>query len=196
MIPAVWRTGRPGQALAVGCGLLGLALIWLSAVAPLWSWYANRQAVLEQRQAVLARMQGLAASLPALRAASANRHAVSVEAESGMLPGTSDAVAAAALQETVQKMATTAGASLTAVETLPSTTEAERWRKVSLRISLNASWPVLVGLMAAVERSPNRIFIADVHFHSPAVVARTTNLPIQASMVLYGFRAAEGGARS
>jgi type II secretory pathway component PulM len=196
MIPIAWRTGRPGQALAVGCGLLGLGLIWLGAVAPLWSWYADRQALLEQRQAVLARMQGLAASLPALRAASANRHTVGTEAESGMLPGTTDAVAAAALQEAVQKMATTAGASLTAVETLPSTTESERWRKVSLRISLNASWPVLIGLMRAVERSSSRIFIADVHFHSPAVVARATNLPIQASMVLYGFRTADGRARS
>ena len=196
MIPVAWRTGRPGQALAVGCGLLGLGLIWLGGVAPLWSWYADRQAPLEQRQAVLARMQGLAASLPALRAASATRRAAGAEAESGMLPGTSDAVAAAALQETVQQMATAAGASLTAVETLPSTAEAERWRKVSLRISLNAPWSVLVGLMAAVERSPNRIFIADVHVHSPAVVARAANLPIQASMVLYGFRAADGGARS
>ncbi|MFL5288551.1 MAG: type II secretion system protein GspM [Rhodopila sp.] len=196
MIPAAWRTGRPGQALAVGCGLLGLGLIWLGAVAPLWSWYADRQALLEQRQAMLVRIQGLAASLPALRAVSTNRHAAGAEVESGMLPGTTDAVAAAALQEAVQKMATTAGASLTAVETLPSTMEAERWRKISLRISLNAQWPVLVGLMRAVERSPSRIFIADVHFHSPTVVVRATNLPIQASMVLYGFRAADGGTRS
>jgi len=191
MIPAVWLTGRSGQALAVASGLLALGLIWLGAVAPLWSWYADRQTVLEQRQVVLAHMQGLAAGLPALRAASANRQGA--EAEGGMLPGATDAVAAAALQETVQKMATTAGASLSSVETLPSATKADRWHKVSLRISLNAPWPVLMSLMRAVDRSPTRIFIADVHFHSPAVVAHSTNLPIQASMVLYGFRPAAGG---
>ena len=190
MIPAAWRTGRSGQALAVGCGLLGLGLVWLGAVAPLWSWHADRQAVLEQRQAVLAHMQGLAAGLPALRAAPANRQGG--EAEDGMLPGATDALAAAALQEAVQKMATAAGASLTAVETLPSTTEADRWHKVSLRISLNAPWPVLMSLVRAVGRSPSRIFIAEVHFHSPAVVAHPSNLPIQASMVLYGFRPAVG----
>jgi hypothetical protein len=193
MIPVAWRTGRAGQALAVGCGLLGLGLVWLGAIEPLWSWYADGQAALQQRQAVLAHMQGLAAGLPALRAASAHRPGTEVEAESGMLPGATDAVAAAALQETVQKMASAAGASLTAVETLPATAEAERWRKVSLRISLNAPWPVLMSLLRAVERSPSRIFIADVHFHSPAVVARSTNLPIQASMLLYGFRPAAGG---
>ena len=67
MIPQAWRAGRPGQALAVGCLMLALALIWLGAIAPIWSWYADRQAMLEQRQALLARMQGLAATLPALR---------------------------------------------------------------------------------------------------------------------------------
>jgi len=193
MIPVAWRTGRPGQALAVGCGLLGLGLIWLGAIAPLWSWYTDRQALLEQRQAVLARMQGLAAGLPALRAASANRHGAGGEAESGMLPGATDAVAAAALQEAVQKMATVAGVSLTAVQTLPAATETDRWHKVSLRISVNAPWQVLMSLMRAVERSPSRIFIADVHFHSPAVVAHPANLPIQASMVLYGYRPVAGG---
>lgn len=190
MSPVAWRTGRPGQALAVGCGLLGLALIWLGAIAPLWSWYADRQALLERRQMMLAHMQGLAARLPALRAASASRHGA--EAEHDMLPGATDAVAAAALQEAVQKMATAAGASLTAVETLPPATEADRWRKVSLRISLNAPWPVLIGLMHAIERSPSRLFIADVHFHSPAILVHSTNRPIQASMVLYGFRRAAG----
>jgi hypothetical protein len=49
-----------------------------------------------------------------------------------------------------------------------------------------------MGLMCAVEGSPSRIFIADAHFHSPAVVAHPTNLPIQVSMVLHGFRPAAG----
>jgi hypothetical protein len=194
MIPPAWRVGRVGQALAVGCGVLALAAIWLGAVTPLWSFYADGQAELEQRQALLARMQGLAASLPAIRAAAASRRADGAEEAGAMLPGATDALAAAALQEAVQKMASEAGASLTAVETLPSATEAEHWHKVSLRISLNAPWPVLIGLIHAVEQAPARIFIGDVHFHSPAVVAHSATLPIQASMVLYGFRPAEPGA--
>jgi hypothetical protein len=193
MIPPSWRVGRIGQALAVGCGVLALLMIWLGAISPLWSFYADGQAELEQRQALLARMQGLAASLPAIRAASASRRGDGAGEASAMLPGATDALAAAALQESVQKMAGDAGASLTAVETLPSATT-DHWHKVSLRISLNAPWPVLIGLMHAVERAPARIFIGDVHFHSPAVVAHPATLPIQASMVLYGFRAAEPGA--
>jgi type II secretory pathway component PulM len=192
MIPLAWRSGRPGQALAMGCGVMALLLIWLAAISPVWSWYADRQAMLEQRRALLVRMQRLAASLPAAREASAHREDGAEEA-SAMLPGTTDALAAAALQEAVQKMATAAGANLTAVETLPAATD-DRWHKVSLRISLNAPWPVLVELMHAVERGQSRIFVGDVRFHSPVVVTHPASLPIQASMVLYGFRPAEAGS--
>ncbi len=192
MIPLSWRTGRPGQTLAAGCGVLALLLIWLAIISPVWSWYADRREALEQRRALLVRMQRLAASLPAVREASAHREDGAEDA-GAMLPGTTDALAAAALQEAVQKMATAAGANLTAVETLPAAAEA-RWHKVSLRISLNAPWPVLVELMHAVERGPSRIFVGDVRFHSPVVVTRPAGLPIQASMVLYGFRPADAGS--
>ena len=90
-------------------------------------------------------------------------------------------------------MAASAGVNLTAVETLPATT-AEGWHKVALRISLNASWQVLMELVGAIQRSPTRIFIDDVHFRSPVVVAHPGALPIQASMVLYGFRLADPGS--
>ena len=111
-----------------------------------------------------------------------------------MLPGDSDAIAAADLQERVQKMAVDAGASLTAVETLPPTPTSDRWHRVTLRISLNASWPVLMELVRSIEQSPTRILIDDVHFRSPALAVRPTVVPIQASMILYGFRPADSGS--
>jgi general secretion pathway protein M len=109
-----------------------------------------------------------------------------------MLPGASDAVAAADLQERIQKMAAAAGTSLTAVETLPAT-RTGKWQKIVLRISLNASWPVLMDLLQAIEQSPTRILIDDVHFHSTTLLAHPAVLPVQASMVVYGFRPAETG---
>jgi general secretion pathway protein M len=183
-----WLVGRRGQSLAVGVTLLTVLLLWLGIVDPLWSWYGDRNELLAQRQALLQRMQALAASLPALRAASADKRGEGVEAATSLLPGATDSVAAADLQERVQKMATAAGASLTAVETLPAEATAGRWHKVSLRISLTASWPVLTELMRSIGQSPTRILIDDVHFHSAVAVARPTAPPIQASMVLCGFR--------
>ena len=93
----------------------------------------------------------------------------------------------------MQSVATAAGVILTAVETLPAA-PAGNWRKVSLRVSLNAPWPVLMDLLRSIENAPVHVMIDDIHFHSATVVARPTTLPVQASMVLYGFRPAEPGA--
>jgi general secretion pathway protein M len=187
-----WLTGRRGQALALGLTLLVLGTGWLGVVAPLQAWYADRAETLMQRQALLQRMQALAASLPALRAA-AGKGSNGVAGGTMLLGGRSDAVAAADLQEMVQRMAGAAGASLAAVETLP----AERsgaWHKVALRINLNAPWPALMSLLRSVAQSPTRIFVDDLHFHSPSTAGATlANAPIQASFVLYGFRQADAG---
>jgi general secretion pathway protein M len=189
-----WLSGRRGQALAVLVGLTGVAVIWFGIVDPAWSWFSDRGELLEQRQELLAHMRDLAAGLPALRAAAEDKHGGGTEAATIMLPGDSDAVAAADLQERVQKMASDAGATLTAVETLSPTPTAGDWHKVALRISVNASWPVLVQMMHSMEDGSRRILIDDVHFHSPVVVAHPVVLPIQASMVLYGFRPAGRGS--
>jgi hypothetical protein len=99
-------------------------------------------------------------------------------------------VAAAGLQETIQRMAAAAGMSLTAVETLPAETDG-RWHRIPLRITFTAPWPALVALLRQVDTAPARIFVDDLHFHSPVVIVRPTAMPIQASMILYGFRSAE-----
>jgi general secretion pathway protein M len=192
MIAATSLTGRPGQALAVGIGVLALGLIWFGVIDPAQSWFANRTERLDQRQALLHRMQQIAATLPALRAASAGAPERGDNGDAMTLPGTSDSVAAADLQERIQRMAATAGTSLTAVETLPVTTIG-KWHKVALRISTSAPWPVLMDLLRSIDQSPTRILVDDVHFHSAAIVTRPVILPVQASMVVYGFRASETG---
>jgi hypothetical protein len=192
MTADAWLTGRRGQGLAVAIGILVLALVWFSVIDPVRSWFEDRALQLEQRQGLLHRMQDLATTLPGLRAASAAKPDRGEGSGSMMLPGTTDAVAAADLQERIQKMATSAGASLVAVETLPAT-PVGKWHKVSLRISLNAPWPVLMDLLRSVEQSPTRILVDDVHFHSAIVVSRPTVIPVQASMVLYGFRPSDAG---
>jgi hypothetical protein len=186
-------SGRRGQALAVAIGLIAIFLLWFGVFDPIRAWFDDRQVLLEQRRDLLHHMQDLAGSLPALRVASVDKRDDGGTTDTITLPGATDAVAAADLQERVQAMAAAAGVNLTAVETLPATV-AGGFHKVPLRISLNASWPVLMELVRAIERSPTRIFIDDVHFHSPVVLVHPTTPPIQASMVLYGFRPANAGA--
>ena len=64
MNPDAWLTGRRGQGLAVAIGVLLMALVWFGVVDPVWSWYQDRDLLLEQRQGLLRHMQDLAASLP------------------------------------------------------------------------------------------------------------------------------------
>lgn len=193
MIAETWLVGARGRALAASLAAVFLLLAWFEIMLPAWSWFDNRTMLLDQRQALLQRMRSVAATLPALQAQSANRSGQGAAAGVTMLPGANDAVAAADLQERVQRMAATAGVSLTAVETLPATPVGS-WHKVSLRISLNAPWPVLMELLRSIEQSPTRILIDDVHFHSSVVVNHPAALPVQASLVLYGFRPSEPGA--
>jgi general secretion pathway protein M len=169
-----------------------ILITWLAIGEPIRSWYADRQELLEERHALLTHMRSLASSLPALRSAATPEE--STDSATIMLLGATDSIAAADLQERLQKMAATIGVSLTAVETLPPEQATRRFRKVALRISLTTSWPILTELIRAIEQSPTRIFIDDVHFHSPVVLAHSTALPIQASMVVYGFRPIENGA--
>jgi general secretion pathway protein M len=189
MTADIWLSGWRGRALAAAIAILVLTLAWFGAVDPVCSWFNDRNLLLERRQALLHRMQEVAATLPALHAEAANKPGRDDTARTTMLPGASDALAAADLQERVQQMASSAGVSLTAVETLPATTAGE-WHRVSLRISLSAPWPVLMGLLRAIEKSPTRILIDDVHFHSATAATHPTLVPIQASAVLYGFRPA------
>jgi hypothetical protein len=51
-----------------------------------------------------------------------------------------------------------------------------------------------MALVRSLEQSPTRILIDDVHFRSPVLAVRPTAVPIQASMVVYGFRPTEGGS--
>ncbi len=60
-------------------------------------------------------MTALVATLPELQRQSSGEHAPAA----ALLEGASDAVAGAALQSTVQRMATTAGAELNSMEMLP-----------------------------------------------------------------------------
>jgi general secretion pathway protein M len=186
MTADAWLHGRRGQILALGMACLALMLLWLGLVDPVWSWYDDQAHTLEQRQTLLQHMQHVADTLPDLQAAAAKHGTGSID-ESLMLPGNTDALAAAALQERLQAMAATAGASLTAVETLPATV-AVPWHKVGLRISLSAPWPVMINLLRSIQQAPTRVFVDDLHFRSTPSANPSGALPVQISLVVYGFR--------
>jgi hypothetical protein len=190
MMPIPQKRKRGEQLAAVAIGLFGLAAAWLGVINPVQSWFVARQDLLEQRREQLVRMRDLAESFPMIQAASAIQRIHGLEKSSAMLPGESDAVAAAFLQQQVQTIAANAGASLRAVETLPSTTVAGRWHRITLRISLDAPWAVLITLVRSVEQLPTRILLDDVNLRNAVAANPSPEKPVQASMTLYGLRPA------
>ena len=189
-------TGRAGQALAVAVTLVALLLVWEVVAAPLIGWYETRSDEVAQQRRLAAGMEARAASLPALRRqAAALGHAG--PARSALLAGRTDAIAAADLQGRVQDMATGAGTALSSTEALPAR-QIGAYRRIALRISFNATLPVLVQLLQSLDGSSPRMLVDDLQLHtSPIVMAQTHNVapPLDATMTVIGFRsgAAEPG---
>ncbi|MDR3535942.1 MAG: type II secretion system protein GspM, partial [Acetobacteraceae bacterium] len=153
-------------------------------------WYDARAQRLTDRQALLLRMTRLAAELPALhRAVGAAGH--DGPAPNALLAGDSDAIAGAALQGMVQDMASAAGATLASAETLPGQQQGA-FRRIGLRVTLGADWPVLIAMLEAAEASQIRLLVDDLQLHAtargqagPSAAAAP---PIEASFVVFGFR--------
>ncbi len=176
--------GREGRILAALLAVLALLLFWLACVAPVLDWYdarAQRVAAIEQRAA---REEALIRMLPALKAAAGRAARLP---ERALLSGESDAVAGAALQEQVQGMAGSADAQLTSIETLPAE-QAGAFRRIGVRVALNAQLPVVVALLKAIETAEPRMLIDDIRLTATPVGPQNVQLPLDAAFTVYAFR--------
>jgi len=154
--------GRRGRALALGITLIGAALLWSAVGQPLLDAYISASQALMRRQVLASRMAGLAGSLPQLRAAVASLRSQVAPVVAVVEVGT-DAIATATLQGSMETMAAHAGARLTSAEALPAE-PAGTYRRLALRVTVDATWPVLVGLLQAVEQATPRMLPLDIAF--------------------------------
>jgi general secretion pathway protein M len=186
-LPEGWR----GQVLATALTLALLATLWFAIASPLIGRYQEGASELAQRQALLRHMQALVEMLPSLEHAPATAHV----APPVLLSGASDAVAAAAMQSAVQAMSVAAGVELVSMETLPAEARGG-YRRIGLRVSLSAPWPILVELLSAAARGQPRMLVDDLQLHSTDLQTRTGATPVAASCTLLAFRSARDGSGS
>jgi|SRR5579863_912619 len=179
--------GLRGQILAVALTVTLLATLWFGIAGPLISWYQANAEELLQRQALLRHMQVVAETLPTLE----NAPAAAKPAPTALLSGATDAVAAAAMQNAVQAMAARSGIELSSMETLPAEPRGA-YRRIGLRVSLSAQWPVLIELLRAAGQGQPRMLVDDVQLRTTPVQGHTTEAPVSASFTLLAFRAATG----
>lgn len=190
-------TGRAGQALAVLLLLVVLATAWAAVAAPLRELYLDRAASLELRRALARRMTQIADTLPTLQRGSPAAVATPVP----VLDGITDAVAGAELQQLVQDKAARGGAVLSSAEVLPAE-PAGAYRRIGLRIAVNAPWPVLVGLLRSIDgvevgaevkaepKAAPALTVDDLQLHGSRGFIRDKAAPLEASWTVLAFRPA------
>ncbi|MGI4747391.1 MAG: type II secretion system protein GspM [Janthinobacterium lividum] len=184
--------GRAGRALALAIAAVILLLLWEAVGSPLIGWYQDRTQAMADRRALVAHMETLAADLPALR-----RAAASGATRSGpvaLIEGSSDAVAAAALQEKVQQMAAALGATLSSTESLPAS-QAGAYRRVGVRISVSATFEVMVRLIAAIEQASPSMLIDDLQLHGSRILLQAST-PLEGALTVMAFRSGKPDAPS
>lgn len=174
--------GRSGQAIAALALALVLAVTWVAAGSPLLDWYTARAKAIAGRGRIERRMVQIAASLPALQRQAEPAAATAVP----LLDGTTDATAGAQLQQRVQAMAAEAGATLATAEVLPAES-ASAYRRISLRVAVNAPWPVLIALLRSVTAGPG-MSVDDLQLHGGRGFLRDKAAPLEASWIVLAFR--------
>jgi general secretion pathway protein M len=190
-LPEALPDGPRGRILAAGLTLALLGALWFGVITPLIGWYQDRAEELAQRHALLARMRVLVETLPDLERQSAGVR----PAPTALLPGATDALAAAAMQSAVQAMATAAGAELASMETLPAEARGG-YRRIGLRVSLSAPWPVLIELLRSAAQQQPRMLVDDVQFRAAPLQVHEASMAVSASFTLLAFRAVPAGSGS
>jgi hypothetical protein len=177
-------TGERGRYLAAGLAVLALALVWLGVVAPIIDYYGTRQDEVNALRDRAAREAALIEAMPQLSKEAA---LVSRTPTRAVLPGNSDAIAGAALQEQVQAMASNVNAQLTSIETLPGE-QVGNYRRIGVRVELSAQLAVVIHLLAAIEEAQPTMLLDDVRLTGTPVGPQNAQLPLDAAFTVYAFR--------
>lgn len=185
-MPNSLPTGRVGQLLALGLTSLPAAAIVLGVVMPLTAWHGERADALLQRAALMQRMQALAAAVPELQE-QAKAAAASKAGQAALLEGDSDSIASAALQERLQAIVMQAGVELNSVETLPGE-EAGSFRRIRLRMSFNASWSVLLGLLKDLHLATPSLLVDELQLRATLHRINTPAGTFDVSCAILAFR--------
>jgi general secretion pathway protein M len=158
------RGSLPSRLLAVALLLLaGLALVQL-LVLPVLAAYWETAASIEQSQTLLQRYRALAAQRPELEEELAAQQKAEV-ASVAYLEGTSEALAAAALQDQVRVIITRAGGDLRSTQILPVEPAGPESsvRRASLRLQLAVDVDGLQQLLYELETSEPYLFVEDLN---------------------------------
>jgi general secretion pathway protein M len=179
--------GRRGQVLAMALTLLAAAVLWMSTAAPLIGWYQARADELAQQQLLAAHLAALGTEIPALHQA-VNAAGLQSSDDQVLLAGDSDVIAGANLQTALQDLAAQAGTSLDSAALQPAQADGAV-RRISMQVSVTATWPVLIALWEAIGTAQPRMVVDQLTLSTSAAPGDGQDQQVQASFSVTGFRA-------
>jgi general secretion pathway protein M len=184
--------GKPGKALALGIGAVGLLLIYAAIIRPIIGGYHDLQDGLSGLNAQRDRLIALEADLPALQAQAADlRSRKQTEEGRFLLPATSDSVAAASLQTKVQSLGKSRGAEVSSVESLAPRVQ-DGFRRIAVRVVVSCDLRALTGILSALASAQPALYVEnlEVRANSDLGAKSSDAAPIlNVSMDVYGYRA-------
>lgn len=184
---AALAAGVRGRVLALALVLLAVLLLWIGVAAPLLDWFGERAETLQRQQAIGRRMAALVETLPALQAAADAAGARGAGRREALLDGTSDAVAAATLQQLLDEMAKNAGLRIVSVEVMPPE-PAGRYRAIAVRLNVAAPWPSLIALLQAIATADVPMLVDNLQMRSLVHNKSDSDWPIDVTFSVIGYR--------
>jgi general secretion pathway protein M len=178
--------GRRGQALALALTIIAATLLWLCTAAPLLGWYEARADRLSQQQQLAARMEILSQEIPALRQA-VGAAGLQSDDDQVLLAGSTDVIAGANLQSVLQTLASQAGTSLDSSALVPAQQDGAL-RRISMQVSITATWPVLIAFLEAIGTARPRMIVDQISLANTLSSAPSQETPLQADFSVTAFR--------
>ena len=148
------------RAVAVALLIAVVGLIGFAGVAPLLAYSNRLSAELDDKQVLIARLGAIAAARETYEQRFEAFGAAEIEA-TVYLPGGSQGIAAASLQELVGQVADEEGADLKSTQALPSEIEGETER-TRIRVVLESTVVTLAGVLVALESHVPLVFVSNL----------------------------------
>jgi hypothetical protein len=182
-------TGRSGRIAALGLLLVAALILWLGVAQPLMALYASRAEDLAEHSDMLDHLDSIALEAPRLHAIVASRRQ-GAPTTGETLDGTTDALAAAALEGLVQQTASACGITVSSIEDVPAT-PAGPLRRIGLRVHLSGDYPSLVEMLKRLRHGPPAMLVDDLSVSASSGIASKA---LDTDFTLYAFRAGNGRA--
>ena len=180
--------GVLGKAVAVSVLALLIGAFYVVILSPVLSSYDIRAQVLEQRRETVRRYENAVRDLPRLRASAKQRRDVGQQAEL-LLAGSSDAVAAAALQSSLKDMIEGEGAKIASASTLPPELAGD-FRRVGVRVAFSGNLQLLTTVLLDVEGAQPALAVGNVELHVASDSEGQDEDPdLAISLDIFGYRA-------